>query len=73
MTDRPDTVTSTQGDTISRVAYLHYGTSSGQVERILASNPKLCNQPPLLPAGIIIVLPPAEAQDRAAPSLNLWD
>ena len=76
MTKPTNTYTSRQGDTLSKIAYEYYGSSTGQVERILEANPKLCQQPPLLPAGIIIVLPdsePASTQTTLPPTLNLWD
>lgn len=71
-----NTLTSKQGDTLSKIAYEHYGSSTGQVELILEANPKLCQQPPILPAGIVIVLPdsaPGSTQTTLPATLNLWD
>ena len=71
-----NTITSKQGDTLSKIAYEYYGTSIGQVERILEANPKLCQQPPILPAGILIVLPDSElssTQITLPATINLWD
>ncbi|MCV6772887.1 tail protein X, partial [Neisseria meningitidis] len=45
-------------DTVSGIAYRHYGASSGNAERLLAANPGLCAHPALLPAGVEIRLPP---------------
>ena len=70
----PDTVVSRQGDTLSGIAYKRYGSSVGQVERILELNPGLCNQPVLLPAGVIIRMPaPATTKTKKVSTLNLWD
>ena len=35
MTKPTNTFTSRQGDTLSKIAYEYYGSSTGQVERIL--------------------------------------
>lgn len=61
------------GDTISSIAYAHYGNSRGQVERILAANPQLCQQPALLPPELIITLPAAQEAVPHLKTLNLWD
>lgn len=69
------TITSREGDTLSAIAYRYYGSSSGQVERIMQTNPDLCRQPAILPAGIPITLPPAETdtQHTLLNTVNLWD
>lgn len=61
------------GDTLSSIAYEYYGNSRGQVERILAANPKLCEQPALLPPNLMIILPPAETTEPTIKTMNLWD
>ena len=67
------TIISSQGDTLSAIAYRHYGESRGQVERILEANHYLCAQPALLPAGIAIRLPEAQPKQTTIPTLTLWD
>ena len=67
------TIISSQGDTLSAIAYRNYGESRGQVERILEANPYLCAQPALLPAGIAIRLPEVQPKQKTTPTLNLWD
>lgn len=64
---------SKDGDTLSGIAYRYYGSSAGQVERILAANPELCRQSALLPAGVAIVLPAAQKHTPTVPTLQLWD
>lgn len=61
------------GDTLSSIAYEYYGSSRGQVERILAANPRLCQQPALLPPNLIITLPPVQTTAPTIKTLNLWD
>ena len=73
MDSAADTVLSRQGDTVSSIAYEVYGSSRGQVERILALNPALCRQPAELPAGIVIKLPRPESRVKTVETLNLWD
>lgn len=70
---RANQITTKDGDTLSSIAYEYYGNSRGQVERILAANPKLCEQPALLPPNLIITLPPAENAAPTIKTLNLWD
>ncbi|RPC12043.1 tail protein X [Neisseria meningitidis] len=65
---------SKDGDTVSGIAYRHYGASSGNAERLLAANHGLCAHPALLPAGVEIRLPPLPQEEtREHQTVNLWD
>lgn len=67
-------VISSEGDTLSGIAYRHYGSSAGHVERILRSNPKLAVYPAALPAGVVIKLPATEEEKiKTVQTVNLWD
>ena len=66
-------ITSKDGDTLSSIAYRHYGSSAGQVERILQANPRLCRYPALLPPDLTITMPPPEAARKPERTINLWD
>lgn len=67
-------VISSEGDTLSGIAYRHYGSSAGQVERILRNNPKLAAYPAALPAGLVIKLPATEEEKiKTVQTVNLWD
>ncbi|WP_049259501.1 tail protein X [Eikenella corrodens] len=70
-----DTVISTEGDTISAIAYRLYGSSRHRVEEILERNPGLCRYPAPLPAGIAISLPIQQNNNEPAviKTVNLWD
>lgn len=70
-----DTVISTEGDTVSAIAYRFYGSSRHRVEEILERNPGLCRHPALLPAGIAISLPiPTGSNELVViKTVNLWD
>lgn len=65
---------SRQGDTVSSIAYRHYGTARGKVEAVLAANPRLCRYPAVLPAGIAVRMPPQAADGiPVRQTVNLWD
>ena len=73
MTQATDRYITKQGDTLSNIAYRHYGSSIGQVERILEANPQLCRHPALLAAGIEITLPPMPKRVTHVQTVNLWN
>jgi phage tail protein X len=63
-----------QGDMVDAIAWLNYGVVAGAAEAILAANPGLAGQPPVLPENLTITLPSLAAV--AAPpkqTVNLWD
>lgn len=69
-----NTVISREGDTISGIAYGYYGSSAGQVERILEANPKLAYLPAVLPAGVSVNLPEKEQEQiETVKTVNFWD
>lgn len=61
-----------QGDTLDLILYRHYGYTAGITEQVLALNPGLAEQGPILPMGTLITLPDAPTQ-AAAPLIQLWD
>ena len=64
----------TQDDMIDRIGYAVYGYTEGAVEAILAANPGLCLQPPMLPENLTILLPTLAAQPSPPKqTVNLWD
>lgn len=67
-----NTITTREGDTISRIAYEYYGQSSGMVEQIMIANPKLSREAVQLPAGLTLVMPKIE-QNKTINTINLWD
>jgi phage tail protein X len=63
-----------QGDMVDAIAWLNYGVVAGAAEAILAANPGLAGEPPVLPENLTIQLPNVAA--TAAPpkqTVNLWD
>jgi phage tail protein X len=63
-----------QDDMIDAIAWGYYGYAAGAVEAILALNPGLSLQPPMLPENITIVLPDiAAAPSPPKQTINIWD
>ena len=61
------------GDVLDAICYRHYGETNGYVEAVLAANLGLADKPPVLPAGLIIVLPDLPRLPPRQPVLRLWD
>jgi phage tail protein X len=67
------TVRTNEDDMVDQIAYVAYGYRPGAVEAVFEANPGLCEYGPLLPAGLIIVLPDLPADTGQASPLRLWD
>lgn len=53
------TYVSRRGDTVDYVVWRFYGTTAGNaVEQVLEMNPGLADHDAVLPAGVVIQLPP---------------
>ena len=62
-----------EGDTADEIAWRYYGTSAGQVvEKLLDANKGLADYGPVLPAGVIVVLPEFDTAERMQ-GVKLWD
>ncbi|MBZ6064697.1 tail protein X [Aeromonas schubertii] len=61
-----------QGETLDLILHRHYGYTAGITEQVLALNPGLADQGPLLPIGTLITLPDAPTH-ATAPLIQLWD
>ena len=74
MTFAPSTtVRAQQHDTLDAICYRVYGTTRGVTEQVLAANPGLAEQGPVLPHGTPVMLPEQPAAAPRAPTVNLWD
>ena len=63
-----------QGDMLDAIAQRFYGATRGPTEAILAANPGLCRDAPMLPENVTILLPDAAAAKAPAKqTVNLWD
>lgn len=69
--------TTRQRDRLDRICFGWYGTLTGTIlERVLAQNPGLASQPPVLPAGVEIYLPDApknQSNITKISRIKLWD
>lgn len=68
----PTTYRTHHGEMIDAICRRAYGDESGYVEAVLDANPGLAAAGPLLPAGIIIVLPTVPKGGAAVPVVSLW-
>ena len=65
--------TTREGDTVDYVAWKFYGSTSNQeTEAVLAANVGLADHGPVLPAGVVIVLPKIAAPKKTQ-GIKLWD
>ena len=64
--------TTVDGDMLDAICFRHYGNLNGTVERVLNTNPGLCEQPAVLPAGLVIELPVLESA-QASTLIDLFE
>jgi phage tail protein X len=63
-------------DTVDLIAWNYYGRQDRRiVERVLEANFGLADHGPILPAGILVILPEldADTQQDASDAVKLWD
>ena len=63
---------SKQRDMVDLICWKHYGFTQGAVEAVLEANRGLADQPPVLPAGLAIILPDIGPPPAPQP-IRLWD
>jgi phage tail protein X len=61
----------TDGDMLDAICAAHYDGDTAMLPAVLALNPGLAVQPPILPSGIEIIIPPARRPVRE--TQRLWD
>lgn len=59
------------GETLDYICWIIYGTTKGNVERVLENNPHLANQPVVFSAGIKIELPQIE-ENTNQQKIKMW-
>lgn len=68
-----NTYSTSDGDMADEIAFKQYGTTAGRVvEQLLDANPGLADRGPVLPAGVVIVLPGIDVTAKAT-GTKLWD
>jgi phage tail protein X len=67
-----DTYTTQQGDMVDLIAYRLRGTSTGITEAIFTLNPGLAKHGLILPAGLVLKLPPPPAKKTVREVKRIW-
>lgn len=70
LTDTTDYVT-TDGDMLDEICAKHYDGDTTMLPAVLACKPWLSAQPPVLPSGVVIILPPGRLP--VLTTKRLWD
>lgn len=61
------------GDTVDLIVYQHYGTTGARiVEQVLDANKGLADYGPILPAGVLVLLPNLDTT-ASEQAVKLWD
>lgn len=60
------------GDMVDEIAFREYGATAGAVEAIYEANRDLAELGPVLPAGVVILLPSLTAQQKQTSRVKLW-
>lgn len=66
-----ETYVTVEGDTVDLIVFERFGSSVGATEAVLAANPGLADQPPILPGGLTVRLPLPGVAERSQ-STRLW-
>jgi phage tail protein X len=61
-----------QGDTVDLICWRHYGRTGRVTEAVYLANRGLAELGPILPHGLLITLPDADATQPADTTLHLW-
>ncbi len=69
----PVTVRAFQNDTVDALCWRHYGRTAGVTEAVLEANPGLADYGPILPQGLPVQMPEAQAAAPQRQMVNLWD
>jgi phage tail protein X len=66
-------VRANQNDTVDALCWRFYGRTAGVTEAVLEANPGLADQGPILPQGLVVNMPEAQASAPQRQMVNLWD
>jgi len=68
-----NTLRTIQNDTVDALCWRHYGRTSGVSESVLLANPRLADHGPVLPAGLLVIMPELQNTAPQRQMVNLWD
>lgn len=66
-------VRANQNDTVDALCWRFYGRTAGVTEAVLEANPGLADHGPILPQGLVVNMPEAQASTPQRQMVNLWD
>ena len=61
------------GDVLDAICAKYYDGDVSMIDNVLANNPGLASMGTILPAGVIIDLPPAQQKQNIKQTIRLWD
>ncbi|WMN19836.1 tail protein X [Pseudomonas piscis] len=67
------TLRAQQNDTVDAVCWRHYGRTAGVTEAVLEANPGLADHGPILPQGLVVLMPDTQTTAPQRQMVNLWD
>ncbi|WP_433589659.1 tail protein X [Pseudomonas koreensis] len=62
-----------QNDTVDALCWRHYGRTAGVTEAVLEANPGLADHGPILPKGLLVQMPEAQAAAQQRKTVHLWE
>ncbi|TAA54646.1 tail protein X [Shinella sp. JR1-6] len=71
--DGTDALVTADGDMIDAVAHYYYGSHERNTERIYEANPGLASWGEILPAGLVVLLPPRIIAPVIRATRKLWE
>ena len=66
-------VRANQNDTVDALCWRFYGRTAGVTEAVLEANPGLADHGPILPQGLVVNRPEAQASAPQRQMVQLWD
>ena len=66
-------VRANQNDTVDALCWRFYGRAAGVTEAVLEANPGLADHGPILPQGLVVNMPEAQASAPQRQMVQLWD
>lgn len=69
----PVAVRTNQNDTVDALCWRFYGRTAGITEAVLEANPGLADYGPILPQGLVVNMPEAQASAPQRQMVQLWD
>lgn len=69
----PIAIHANQNETVDALCWRFYGRTAGVTEAVLDANPGLADNGPVLPQGLVVNMPEAQASAPQRQMVNLWD